>query len=64
MPLGRLGPWELDPQQPRIAVDLKTRLRHYGGLGRTEGGVRRLLSEFSFGPAGEHVARCQRRGGC
>jgi polysaccharide deacetylase family protein (PEP-CTERM system associated) len=41
-------PWELDPEQPRLRVDLKTRLRHYGGLARTVPRIRRLLSEFRF----------------
>lgn len=45
-----IHPWELDPDQPRIPVPVHTKLRHYGGLGRTEGRLRRLLQEFRFGP--------------
>lgn len=41
-------PWELDPDQPRLPVDLRTRVRHYGGLRRTEPRLRRLLREFDF----------------
>lgn len=43
-----IHPWELDPEQPRLAVPLKTRIRHYGGLGQTAGRIRRLLAEFDF----------------
>ena len=39
-----LHPWELDPDQPRPpGLDPLTRLRHYGGLGRVESRLRRLL---------------------
>jgi polysaccharide deacetylase family protein (PEP-CTERM system associated) len=41
-------PWELDPDQPRLDVPLKTRLRHYGGLRRTEPRIGKLLREFRF----------------
>ena len=43
-----IHPWELDPGQPRMPVSMVTRLRHYGGLGRTRDQVRRLLEEFRF----------------
>jgi polysaccharide deacetylase family protein (PEP-CTERM system associated) len=43
-----IHPWELDPDQPRLPAPWLQRLRHYGGLGRTEGRLRRLLSEFRF----------------
>jgi polysaccharide deacetylase family protein (PEP-CTERM system associated) len=43
-------PWEIDPGQPRIpGIPWKTRFRHYCNLERTEGKIRALLSEFSFG---------------
>jgi len=42
-------PWELDPGQPRLTASPVTRLRHYGGLGRTAPRLRRLLREFEFG---------------
>ena len=45
-----IHPWELDPGQPRLAVPLKTRIRHYGGLGRTQPRIRRLLTDFAFQP--------------
>jgi polysaccharide deacetylase family protein (PEP-CTERM system associated) len=43
-----IHPWEIDPGQPAQAVSWQTRIRHYGGLARTEGRLQRLLSEFSF----------------
>ncbi|MGE0408149.1 MAG: XrtA system polysaccharide deacetylase [Amphiplicatus sp.] len=43
-------PWEIDPGQPRIrAAPLKSRLRHYLGLGAAEGKLRRLLEDFRWG---------------
>jgi polysaccharide deacetylase family protein (PEP-CTERM system associated) len=41
-------PWETDPDQPRFDVPLTTRIRHYGGLGRTMERLERLLGEFRF----------------
>jgi polysaccharide deacetylase family protein (PEP-CTERM system associated) len=47
-----LHPWEIDPEQPRVAaVPLLSRIRHYRNLAKTEDRLRRLLSEFRFGPA-------------
>jgi len=43
-----IHPWEIDPDQPRLPVGSVTRLRHYRGLTRTFGRVRRLLDEFRF----------------
>jgi len=45
-----IHPWELDPDQPRIAAPFLTRLRHYGGLARTIPRLKRLLSSFQFQP--------------
>jgi polysaccharide deacetylase family protein (PEP-CTERM system associated) len=41
-------PWEIDSDQPRLAVDLRTRIRHYRGISRTLPRIHRLLTEFSF----------------
>ena len=42
-------PWELDPDQPRVAgVGAKTRFRHYVNLARTEPRMRRLLRDFRW----------------
>jgi polysaccharide deacetylase family protein (PEP-CTERM system associated) len=46
-----LHPWEIDPDQPRIAAPLISRIRHYRNLAKTEQRLRRLLAEFRFGPA-------------
>ena len=43
-----IHPWEIDPDQPRLAVPRLIRLRHYGGLGRTTPRLARLLEEFRF----------------
>lgn len=44
-----IHPWEVDPDQPRVPLPPHTRLRHYGGLGRTRARLERLLDEFRFG---------------
>ena len=45
-----MHPWEIDADQPRIpGIDLKTRFRHYVNLARTEGRLRRLLTDFRWG---------------
>lgn len=45
-----LHPWEIDPGQPRVRASLKSRVRHYTNLYRTEIRLRKLLGEFSFAP--------------
>ena len=43
-------PWELDPDQPvPPGIGLKTRLRHYLNLHRTEARIHRLLGDFRWG---------------
>jgi polysaccharide deacetylase family protein (PEP-CTERM system associated) len=41
-------PWEIDADQPVLAVDRVARLRHYRGLARVEHRLRSLLGEFRF----------------
>ena len=42
-------PWEIDPEQPRIArASTKSRLRHYLNLDAMEGKLRRLLHDFPW----------------
>jgi polysaccharide deacetylase family protein (PEP-CTERM system associated) len=54
-----IHPWELDPAQPRLDVPFTTRVRHYGGLGRTVPRIRRLLAEFEFQSIADTLlARC------
>ncbi len=44
-----MHPWEIDPEQPRIAnAPLKSRIRHYINLARTEPRMRQLLKDFSW----------------
>ena len=43
-------PWEIDPEQPRVAgLSWKSRFRHYTNLDRMEGRLRRLLRDFRWG---------------
>jgi polysaccharide deacetylase family protein (PEP-CTERM system associated) len=44
-----LHPWEVDPGQPRVRTNWKSRFRHYTNLGGTEARLRRLIGEFRFG---------------
>ncbi|HUS18592.1 MAG TPA: XrtA system polysaccharide deacetylase [Terriglobales bacterium] len=46
-----LHPWEIDPEQPRLPLGMKSRLRQYTNLRQTQSKLESLLSEFSFGPA-------------
>jgi polysaccharide deacetylase family protein (PEP-CTERM system associated) len=55
-----IHPWEIDPDQPRVAVSWLTSARHYGGLHRTLPRLERLLTEFRFMPIGETVAALTR----
>jgi polysaccharide deacetylase family protein (PEP-CTERM system associated) len=41
-------PWELDPEQPRIAAPWRSRVRHYTNLRSMEQKVTRLLRDFRF----------------
>ena len=45
-----LHPWEIDPDQPRLDGGLLSRFRHYRHLSLTEERLKRLLSDFAFGP--------------
>ena len=51
-----IHPWEVDPDQPRLAAPLATRVRHYRGLGDVERRFGRLLQEFRFGTIAEVLA--------
>ena len=54
-------PWEMDPEQPRLAASLVSRLRTYTGLGWMESKLDRLLNEFRFStltavfPSGDRI---------
>lgn len=45
-----LHPWEVDPDQPRLAKGFIARLRTYTGLGAMSRKLERLLREFEFAP--------------
>lgn len=45
-----LHPWEIDPDQPRVAARLKSRFRHYHNLEKVEPRLKSLLGEFRFAP--------------
>jgi len=43
-------PWEIDPDQPRVAgAPLKSRLRHYSGLEGMQGKLMKLLADHRWG---------------
>lgn len=43
-----LHPWEIDPDQPRIETNLKSRFRHYNNIDKTEQRLYKLIRKFSF----------------
>lgn len=43
-----IHPWELDPDQPQLALPRRIRLTHYWNLAATERRLERLLREFHF----------------
>jgi polysaccharide deacetylase family protein (PEP-CTERM system associated) len=45
-----LHPWEIDPDQPRLRANALSEFRHYRNLNLTEERLRKLLSQFRFGP--------------
>ncbi|MFO6447448.1 XrtA system polysaccharide deacetylase [Erythrobacter sp. NE805] len=51
-------PWEVDPDQPRVAhAPMRSRLRHYTGLSKMAGKLRELVHEFRWGRMDELAAR-------
>lgn len=48
-----LHPWELDPDQPRIAASWLSRFRHYQNLHSTETKCQKLLAEYAWAPMEE-----------
>ena len=51
-----LHPWEIDPQQPRIAGPLKSRFRHYTNLDKMEPRLESTLQTYRFVPFREHIS--------
>jgi len=58
-----LHPWEIDPAQPRLQASAISRFRHYRHLDKTEGRLRRLLSDFRFGRLDAVISGTIRDGG-
>jgi polysaccharide deacetylase family protein (PEP-CTERM system associated) len=50
-----MHPWEVDPEQPRLGGSRLSRFRHYRNLAKTEGRLRRLLSDFRFGTIADTI---------
>ncbi|MEO0871589.1 MAG: XrtA system polysaccharide deacetylase [Pseudomonadota bacterium] len=51
-------PWEVDPEQPRVAnASMRSKLRHYTGLDKMEGKLTDLVEEFAWGRMDEVAAR-------
>jgi polysaccharide deacetylase family protein (PEP-CTERM system associated) len=55
-----IHPWEIDPEQPRLAVSQLTRLRHYRGLDAALGRIQRLLGEFHFDTIASYLDTLER----
>lgn len=49
-------PWEVDPDQPRVAVPMGARFRHYLNLSRTARRLERCLDAFRFSTVSETLA--------
>jgi polysaccharide deacetylase family protein (PEP-CTERM system associated) len=43
-----IHPWEIDPEQPRLPVELLTKLRHYVNLSKTYDRLARMLQTRAF----------------
>lgn len=54
-------PWEMDPDQPRIAGRWKSRVRHYTNLKTMETRLATLLNTFRFVPLSEALQRYLRQ---
>ena len=57
-----LHPWELDPEQPRLAPGRMAAFRHYVNLRRTEARLMQLLVDFRFGTLSESLASWRSEG--
>ena len=57
-----LHPWEVDPDQPRIAGRLKSRIRHYTNLRSTERKLEELLRARQWAPVREVIQQIKKSG--
>ena len=54
-----IHPWEIDPDQPRMAFAKgSTRFRHYVKLRHTYRKLTRLLTDFEFGTMEQAIESC------
>jgi polysaccharide deacetylase family protein (PEP-CTERM system associated) len=53
-----LHPWELDTDQPKLNGPVRSRIRHYTNLAKTEAKLRGLLDQFSFRTVREVLTSC------
>ncbi|HWZ45608.1 MAG TPA: XrtA system polysaccharide deacetylase [Candidatus Saccharimonadales bacterium] len=51
-----LHPWEIDPEQPRMAAGFRSRFRHYTNLHRTQERLETLLQRYAFESFSSHLA--------
>jgi hypothetical protein len=51
-----IHPWELDPDQPQLALGPFRAFRHYVNLGRTKSRLEKLIRDFRFGPIRQVLA--------
>jgi polysaccharide deacetylase family protein (PEP-CTERM system associated) len=51
-----IHPWEIDPDQPRLSGQWRSRIRHYINLGTTLPKLKTCLSEFKFRPLAEFLS--------
>jgi polysaccharide deacetylase family protein (PEP-CTERM system associated) len=56
-------PWEIDPNQPRINVPLRSRLRHYTNLGTMRQRISEILRRYEFVPLCELLRQELGQGG-
>lgn len=50
-------PWEVDPDQPRVDTNWKSRFRHYTNLDKTEPRLQMLLRDFRFSTMRSVISR-------
>ena len=50
-----MHPWEIDPDIPRVKLDIKNRIRQYGNLGTMQIKLEQLLDDFDFIPMIDYI---------
>ena len=54
-----IHPWEIDPDQPRIAAGLRSRFRHYQNLTTTARKLKQLLTTFRLTTMSDVLSHCK-----